>query len=235
MSFADLKKYKFYYWFGFPVLHSDPSWVPADPDNSQHQPIPANDSAALVDAVQNWMSTTDNRQHGFFLARKQKRVSRPEIAGTWQVSCLSEYENGFFTGAALKDRYICFADPSNYDDAPGWMLRNLLVLIKERWKMETVQILRYRDTPARRDEARSTVIRLTCTTSPSLGPRSPTSPGSPTSPRSPFSPSSLSKSKPMPRITGWERNATGKLAGRIVDLTDQMDPKRFSFLIPSLN
>lgn len=213
VSFADLKKYKFYYWFGFPALHSDPPWTPAEPDNPQPQSLPLNDSGSLVEAVQNWTAITEDRQHGFFLARKQKRASRPEAPSTWQIGSLSEYENGFFTGAALKDRYVCFADPSNYDHAPGWMLRNLLVLVKQRWKLDNVQIIRFRDTHARRDESRSTVLRLKCPWPPGSGsPR-----GSPKLGQGPVE---------VPKITGWERNPAQKLAGRIVNLTEYMDPKR---------
>ncbi|THC90815.1 hypothetical protein EYZ11_009718 [Aspergillus tanneri] len=31
--------------------------------------------------------------------------------------------------------------------------------------------------------------------------------------------------KIMPKVTGWERNAMGKLTGRLVDLTEYLDPK----------
>ncbi|KAJ5214796.1 Ubiquitin-like modifier-activating enzyme atg7 [Penicillium chermesinum] len=216
VSFADLKKYKFYYWFGFPALHSDQPWTLVDSDSSQAQPLSVNDTAPLVDAVQEWKSITDDRQHGFFLARKQKRASRPEAGSVWQVAALSEYENGFFTGAALKDRYICFADPSNYDHASGWMLRNLLVLVKQRWRLDNIQILRYRDTPSKRDQSRSTVIQMTTTSNTNSGPLSP--------PQSPGK---------MPKITGWERNPAGKLAGRIsVDLNLKLMKWRIS---PTLN
>jgi ubiquitin-like modifier-activating enzyme ATG7 len=31
----------------------------------------------------------------------------------------------------------------------------------------------------------------------------------------------------LPKVTGWERNPAGKLAGRFVDLTEYLDPKRY--------
>lgn len=92
------------------------------------------------------------------------------------------------------------------------MLRNLLVLIKQRWGIERVQLIRYRDVHTKRDQGRSTVIRLESSSN-----------------QEPQTPKSLQsqESLPLPKVTGWERNSTGKLAGRIVNLTEYMDPKRY--------
>jgi len=223
LSFADLKKYRFYYWFGFPAIHSDPAWVPVDsaastlesrqsenPDMPGAEYLSSRDSAALVDAVQTWSYGVDDRQRGFFLARKQPKTLDQSAHSNWQVASLSEYENGFFTGTPLEHRYVCFADPSNYENAPGWMLRNLLVLVKQRWGLDRVQILRYRDVQSKRDQGRSAVIRLESKSDPA---------------------SSTTKAHQtvgqLPKITGWERNPTGKLSGRIVSLTEYMDPTRY--------
>lgn len=219
LSFADLKKYKFYYWFAFPAIHSDPSWVPvASAESHQTQDASAplgehltsQESTALVDAVQTWSYGVDSRQRGFFLARKLRATPGTSSQSRWRVAELSEYENGFFTGAASEDQYVCFADPSNYENAPGWMLRNLLVLVKQRWGLDRVQILRYRDVQSKRDQGRSVVIRLES---------KPVGDG-PTA-------KSQQTSGQMPKITGWERNPAGKLAGRIVNLTEYMDPARY--------
>lgn len=175
--------------------------------------LASQDSAALVDAVQTWSYGVDSRQRGFFLARKLRTASGNSSGGSWRIASLSEYENGFFTGAASENRYVCFADPSNYENAPGWMLRNLLVLVKQRWGLDRVQILRYRDVQSKRDQGRSMVIRLE---SKLVGDEA----------------SSTAKSQQIsgqtPKITGWERNPAGKLAGRIVNLTEYMDPTRYS-------
>jgi len=37
----------------------------------------------------------------------------------------------------------------------------------------------------------------------------------------------LDRKMQMPKVTGWERNVSGKFAGRIADLTEYMDPERF--------
>jgi ubiquitin-like modifier-activating enzyme ATG7 len=219
LSFADLKKYKFYYWFAFPAIHSDPSWVPVASAESQAAGAPpgeclaSQDSAALVDAVQTWSYGVDSRQRGFFLARKLRASSGNSSQSSWRIAELSEYEKDFFAGASSEDRYVCFADPSNYENAPGWMLRNLLVLVKQRWGLDRVQILRYRDVQSKRDQGRSMVIRLEM--KPVGGDATSTAKSEQTPPQ-------------MPKITGWERNPAGKLAGRIVNLTEYMDPARYS-------
>lgn len=218
LSFADLKKYKFSYWFAFPALHSDPPWVPArsagsqsdtqqseNADTLQGKCLSSAESSSLVEAVQTWSYSIDDRQRGFFLARKQRQESNSSAHSTWQIAPLSEYENGFFNGAALENRYVCFADPSNYEKAPGWMLRNLLVLVRQRWGLSQVQILRYRDVQSKRDQGRSMVFRLQSNPEPARE-------------------QSLSK---LPKITGWERNPAGKLSGRTVSLTEYMDPARY--------
>jgi ubiquitin-like modifier-activating enzyme ATG7 len=232
LSFADLKKYKFHYWFAFPAIHSEPAWVPSDishdsvgsnqNEGNTKPPITINltstESSALVDAVQSWGRGVDACQKGFFLARKiRKSASEADIPANsvdvleydWEIGSLSSYENGFFSEVRSEDSYVCFADPSNYDSAPGWMLRNLLVFVKQRWGLDEVQILRYRDSHLNPGQGRSTILPLRSKHS-----------------TPPKSIESQHLNPPMPKVTGWERNAAGKLTGKVVDLTEYLDPKR---------
>ncbi|KAL1976416.1 hypothetical protein VTN31DRAFT_2698 [Thermomyces dupontii] len=225
ISFADLKKYKFHYWFAFPVIPTQPSWVPAAqastaPKESSEEPsipgsrrLSSKESSGLVEAVQTWRYGIDARQHGFFLARKE---SAEEIH--WKVASLDSYESGFFDGAKPDDCYVCFADPSNYPDAPGWMLRNLLALVRHRWKLQKVQILCYRDVQSRRDAGRSFSVTLQIDTS-----------------KAGQVDTTQESDDQMPKPTGWERNSSGKLAGRLVDLAAYMDPRKLADQAVDLN
>ena len=247
LSFADLKKYKFNYWFAFPALVMDPPWIPAGEATSNpesgipHKKLNSAESTALVDSLMTWKYGVDARQHGFFLAKKERgsqensldedSASNPSAnpGFTWRIASLSSFEAGFFDGVNPEDRFVCFADPSNYTDpgpvAPGWMLRNLLVLVRQRWNLDRVQILCYRETQARRDAARSVILTLEVSTqSKKPSAESPT-----------HDTGSESGTTSMPKVVGWERNTAGKLAGRMADLTEYMDPKKLADSSVDLN
>ncbi|KAL6714659.1 Autophagy protein 7 [Lecanora helva] len=256
ICFADLKKYKFTYLFGFPALHSDPLWKIITPkalqethgdtsiENKQQlvTSMTGQETAALVDCVQTWRYRVDPRQHGFFLAKKQRQdlstvddgesrqmdgqasnkedTNRPPSTFTassndldyhWSVSSLAEYERGFFRGVPREDQYVCFADPSTYADYPGWMLRNLLILVRNRWKLDQVQILCYRDIQARRDDAKSIILSLEIVEG------------------------RTQKTAEVPKVTGWERDKAGKVASRIANLGEYMDPQRLADQAVDLN
>ena len=191
--------------------------------------LTAAETTVLVESVNTWRYTVDARQHGFFLA-KRVRVSwntrgddhgsgRPhtpkspkseETGLKWHIGSISSFKNGFFDGVAKADQYIAFADPSNYPDNPCWMLRNYLVLVRQLWHLNDVQILCYRDTHAQRDVANSIILRLQTTPAPS-------------------------PSVEMPKITGWERSMQNKLTSKTVDLAAYMDPSRLADQAVDLN
>ena len=219
ISFADLKKYKFTYWFAFPALHSDPPWR-LDTSSSDTRPVhlTSSETTALVDKVQTWRYGVDARQHGFFLAKRvwvpphNASTEMVNLDFTWEVSSLAGFEAGFFDGVNPEDRFVTFVDPSTYPQSPGWMLRNLLVLVRQRWKLDKVQVLCYRDVQSRRDEARSIILQLRSAGSSAAGDQR--------------SMDDRPKSPQMPKITGWERNKDGKLASKVANLAEYLDPRR---------
>ncbi|KAL4901962.1 hypothetical protein BDW74DRAFT_159328 [Aspergillus multicolor] len=218
LSYADLKKYKFHYWFAFPALHSEPSWIPLEERSEGSQlakpkRLSIAESSALNESVQEWARGVNAHQRGFFLARRVKAQDSHGVV--WKIAPLSSYEDGFFDNAEFADRFISFVDPSNYDEAPGWMLRNLLILVKRRWGLTETQILRYRDGQSQRGGSRSIVLTIRLRASQLL--------------------EDQAKCDSMPRVTGWERNPAGKLVGRFVDLTEHLDPKRLADQSVDLN
>ncbi|KAL3424245.1 ubiquitin-like modifier-activating enzyme atg-7 [Phlyctema vagabunda] len=228
VSFANLKKYTFQYWFGFPALHSDPTWKRTAVDR-----FTGEESTALVDSYGTWKYSVDNREHGFFLAKRVRRTTLnepnkdaeadqdhdPDTPGDslgfrWEVGSLGAYERGFFDNVEKEDRFVAFVDPSTYPDNPGWMLRNYLVLIRRRFKLNRVQVICYRDIHAKRHEARSVVLHLESDAA--------------------FETEGVRTPK-MPKVTGWERSASGKLSSRTIDLAQYMDPTRLADQSVDLN
>ena len=192
-----------------------------------------------MDSIQTWRYRQDSRQHGFFIVKKIRTrssesppLTKDSVNDTttsrdhsdtlgfrWSVGSLRDYEEGFFNGVLSNDQYICFTDPSTFPNYPGWMLRNLLILIRHRWKREKAQILCYRDTHARRDYARSIILQLelvdTDLTASVRTPRGNTS--------------------EPPKVTGWERNGAGKVVSKVANLGDHMDPQRLADQAVDLN
>ncbi len=234
ISFADLKKYRFTYWFAFPALHSDPQWKRTG-DVSR---LGKQETILLVDKVGTWRYATDNRQHGFFLAKRVwmsgsgdagaaeddgRRISvgsrgsafldpnEIELGFRWEIGSLRDFESGFFSGVDEKDQYISFVDPSSYPENPSWPLRNLLVLVRQRYHLRKAQILCYRDTQARRDDPCSIVISVAMDGVEAM------------------------ETTEMPKVTGWERNVNGKLQARMANLADYMDPTRLADQAVDLN
>ncbi|KAI9688833.1 MAG: Autophagy protein 7 [Bathelium mastoideum] len=254
ISFADLKKYRFTYHFAFPALHSDPPWKSEGEEGIAIKKLEPKETTGLVDTVQTWRYGVDPRQHGFFLAKKirkfptsdtkssakeddQEGESQAHLTPTakefgylWSVGSLSSYDNGFFDGVDEEDRFVCFVDPSTYTYNPGWMLRNLLVLVKQKWKLDKVQILCYRDTHLKRDQSHSIILNLhstNITDAPQTGNLS-TEPDTPVEHQE-------SDSSAMPKVTGWERDDSNRLRNRLVDLAAYMDPSRLADQAVDLN
>lgn len=175
------------------------------------------ESNALVDAVREWQPTVDARQRGFFLALRHPMAESEtaahgnselghSISCRWEIASLRSYEQGFFDDAAEKDQFVAFADPSTYPHYPGWMLRNLLVLVRQRWNRNRVQFLRYRDIQNGKDKASNVVFTVVTQDQ-----------------RTDLPPLLLLK---MPKISGWERNTEGKITSKVVNLAAYMDPHR---------
>lgn len=186
------------------------------------------ESKALDDAMQAWRSQSDARQHGFFLARKhrnylhlrgeagsntekQKSQARSEDTNentSWAIGSLRSYETGFFDGSTAIDQYVGFVDPSTYPNYPGWMLRNLLVLVRCRWKLQRLQVLCYRVAQGREIDAKSIILPIEIASQDS---------------------DQMQKveSEEMPKVTGWERNGAGKIVSKMVNVGEYLDPRRY--------
>lgn len=192
----------------------------------------------MVDAVQTFKYSNDVRQRGFFIAKRvrggggvddapQTPVTPvtpvQEIGYKWVVGKLGAFEKGFFDHVDSQDRFICFSDPSTYQDNPGWPLRNLLVLIRHRWRLNDAQILCYRDTHLRRDQPNSLILQIR------------SEPSAEVSSTATEGPSARPNAPKLPKVTGWERTEAGKLTSRNVDLSEYMDERKLADQAVDLN
>ncbi|WXC57692.1 Autophagy protein 7 [Fusarium graminearum] len=214
LSYADLKKYKFTYWFAFPALHSDPVWKRSGPAER----LTSQETTALVDRVGTWRYSVDARERGFFLAKKvpgRRETDDPdtpqELPFHWEIGSLRDFETGFFDQVPEEDRYVAFTDPSTYPEAPGWPLRNFLILIRHRFRLTKTKVICYRDTWAKRHEAKSVIITIE------------------------MDPVENLDITEMPKVTGWARSSNGKLQAQQVNLGEYMDPARLADSSVDLN
>ncbi|EAU81046.2 autophagy protein 7 [Coprinopsis cinerea okayama7 len=132
ISFADLKKYKYYYWFGFPAFVAKPAWeIGSEGWKSAKERFSA-DQLSSIDA--------QIKDRPFFLV-----AGTPN--GDYTVGNVEDYET-FFKGVATENRIIGFIDPSADPANPGWPLRNLLAYLRALHPESTSEltVLRWRDT-----------------------------------------------------------------------------------------
>ncbi|KAJ3275277.1 hypothetical protein HDV01_001004 [Terramyces sp. JEL0728] len=130
ITFADLKKYKFYYWFNFPCLFPK---KPFQYTKTQYlgEVYDNNEMEAIKQSFHDFYDRTPNCN--FFLYKSDGH----------KFGKLSEWET--FWGNSAKDQItIGFIDPSASDN-PGWPLRNLLIAVQQIYKLQQVRVLCYRE------------------------------------------------------------------------------------------
>ncbi|XP_026683083.1 ubiquitin-like modifier-activating enzyme ATG7 [Diaphorina citri] len=117
LTFADLKKYNFYYWLGFPA--------PASPTYQ----LVSNKTLAAVFNESEFASLYEER--GKLPPKYQIHFGIQKLAnGKCKAFTLDQ-----FLEVLNKDdfdrenNFLVYSDPSNFETYPGWSLRNLLYLI----------------------------------------------------------------------------------------------------------
>lgn len=134
ISFADLKKWSFRYWFAFPALVINPPAIitylkPASQLLSQEE------AGNLSTACNEWRSSSATMDVPFFLVSigSNSHVSVKQLKD-WEY-CKSDCNKILFG----------FYDPCHLSTNPGWPLRNYLALISSRWNLEKVNFFCYRE------------------------------------------------------------------------------------------
>ncbi|XP_076037635.1 autophagy-related 7 [Oratosquilla oratoria] len=135
-TFADLKKYHYYFWFAFPAFLY-PEVVPLTTQpHPLHSVLSKQQVASLLSSLEDGTYSTT----GYFTV-----IVWPEKC---EIKPLSDYPECLQEQGEEGDVLIGFADPCTLSSNPGWPLRNLITLVACRWsnirKQHKVLCLRVR-------------------------------------------------------------------------------------------
>ncbi|KAF7119993.1 hypothetical protein RHSIM_Rhsim13G0191000 [Rhododendron simsii] len=134
ISFADLKKWSFHYWFAFPALVLDPPATLVDLRPAS-QWLSLEEAESLSAACNEWRSSSVTTDVPFFLVSIASN-SRTTIKHLKEWTSCQQDGNKFLFG---------FYDPCHLPTNPGWPLRNFLALIGSRWNLKKVCFFCYRE------------------------------------------------------------------------------------------
>lgn len=136
LTFADLKKYHFYYWFCFPALCFSEGIKIIQQPSPLDQVFSAKQITALQGAYDGLCTKMGATAVPYFLIKYSDDALLVAPIGDWEI---------FFTQS--KKVTVGVYDPCTLSQHPGWPLRNLLVLLSYRWgaTLETVEVLCFRD------------------------------------------------------------------------------------------
>ncbi|CAL9241705.1 unnamed protein product [Arabidopsis halleri] len=134
ISFADLKKWSFRYWFAFPALVLDPpvSLIELKPASEYFS---SEEAESVSAACNDWRDSDLTTDVPFFLVSvsSDSKASIRHLKD-WEA-CQGDHQKLLFG----------FYDPCHLPSNPGWPLRNYLALIRSRWNLETVWFFCYRE------------------------------------------------------------------------------------------
>ncbi|XP_049775699.1 ubiquitin-like modifier-activating enzyme ATG7 [Schistocerca cancellata] len=212
LTYADLKKYHFYYWFAFPAINL-PSIKLFRPPRKLNTLFSGDQMQQLLDAYTN---IKDWKQRPFFLVQVQSgKVSILPLCDIdlLKQECHIENENNITNGL-----YLGFADPSVLPANPGWPLRNLLALVIYHCKEilgKPLQLIALRLQKCGDGQSWSAFSSLV------LNIELPTEDNVPP--------------KITPSWIGWQRNEKGKFGPRLAKLSASMDPAKLAETSVQLN
>ncbi|KAJ8761075.1 hypothetical protein K2173_000754 [Erythroxylum novogranatense] len=146
ISFADLKKWSFHYWFAFPALVLDPpaKLVELKP---AAQWFTSEEAESVSAACNEWRNSSLTSDVPFFLV-----IITSDAHAT--VRHLKDWEACQGDGQKV---LFGFYDPCHLPNNPGWPLRNFLALICLRWNLQKFNFFCYRENRGFADLALSLV------------------------------------------------------------------------------
>lgn len=117
LTYADLKKYKFYYWFGSPCLLAPETVTLNTLPRRLDQRFNPQQISSLLESYDSFQKQRRDFQNYFILVEDAEKVSVHEVHTIKQAL------------AEKKKVLAGFCDPCTLDTNPGWPLRNFLTLL----------------------------------------------------------------------------------------------------------
>eukprot|EP00501_MAST-03F_sp_TOSAG23-6_P002262 GSMAST32.ASY1.ANO1.2362.1 assembled CDS len=201
VTFADLKKHVFVYWFAFPALvpSNNANFCGSIETTSEYFSDPEKQLPSVAEIV--CKLGGGSRPAPAFVMRRNSETGEIDI---FDLSILLD-ENP----EDLKANFVIgILDPSSLPENPGWPIRNILLMIALRMKLNTFRILCYRDYPLDLKGMLTSEVMSTSLTLPN---------------------SIISK------VLGWECNKKGKMGPRHVNLSKLMDSRMLADSAVDLN
>lgn len=136
LTFADLKKYHFYYWFCFPALCFHDGIPVIKQPVSLGEKFTSSQIQALLEAYDGLCQKQGTSAMPYFLIKYEEKSVVLSPFQTW---------DDFFKGQTKVT--VGVYDPCTLQQHPGWPLRNLLVLIACKWGglLESLEVICFRD------------------------------------------------------------------------------------------
>ncbi|CAO1627379.1 unnamed protein product [Sympodiomycopsis kandeliae] len=224
ITFADLKKYRYYHWVCIPAFIFKPNWMIRGNFSGIGQEFGQNGVQLLKNLLKGHLKESSSSA-GFALVRvgqdKDKSI---------QIGNVVDFQE-FFKGVANEQRYCLFVDPSTSPGVPGWPLRNLLALLSIRYGVRDIKVICWRDDLAGTTSDHNSIVGRIFLPEQDQSDSSPSLVWNGSS----ISLAPLSTDTANPASIGWERNPQGKVAPKVSDLGPLMDPKRLAEQAVDLN
>ncbi|XP_072929053.1 ubiquitin-like modifier-activating enzyme ATG7 [Hemitrygon akajei] len=136
LTYADLKKYHFYYWFAFPALCFAEAIPIIQPAVSLADKFSTSQIQTLQEAYDELCQKEETTAIPYFLAKYTEDSVSLTSLRNW---------NEFFKGQTKVT--VGVYDPCTLTQYPGWPLRNLLILIAYNWGsfLDSLEVLCFRD------------------------------------------------------------------------------------------
>ncbi|CED85092.1 Ubiquitin activating E1 enzyme-like protein [Phaffia rhodozyma] len=130
LTFSDLKKYKFYYWFAFPGIVQKPAWHVTD---DGWKSVPSALVMSIRSQLPEFKALHPTAPRGSYLMRKVSNEFH-------LLAPLTSYQ-AFFQGTIPEERYLVFSDPSALPQNPGWPLRNDLFYLSSVHGCRSINVI----------------------------------------------------------------------------------------------